>query len=47
MPKSGIKVQISLEEIYNMLCPKCKKKLRKFVKDRIAEHLTNDVLHAK
>jgi len=32
-------VQVSIKEIYQVLCPKCKKRLIRLIKDKIDEKL--------
>jgi len=45
--EAQMRVQLSVKEIYEKLCPKCKRKLRNLIKDKIAEHLTDEMLRVK
>jgi len=40
----SVKVQLSLKEIYSRLCPKCKKKIRGLIKEKITDDMVNQVL---
>jgi len=40
-------VNLSLKEIYGKLCPKCQKKLRDLVKDKLADQVVKDALEEK
>jgi len=37
-------INISLNEIYKQLCPKCQKKLRDLVKDKLADDMVKKAL---
>jgi len=37
-------IQLSIKEIYERLCPKCKKKLREIVKEKLTDKLVQDML---
>jgi uncharacterized protein with PIN domain len=41
-----VKTQISLsiKEIYERLCPECKKKLRELIKEKITEQMVNEIV---
>ena len=39
-----IQINIDLAEIYELLCKKCKIKLKKLIKDKIAEAQTEQLL---
>jgi len=40
----SVKVQLSLKEIYDKMCPKCKKKIRELIKEKITDDMVNQVL---
>ena len=42
-----IQVNLSVKEIYKLLCPKCKKELEKLVKDKMASELAKQVLEGE
>ena len=44
MAQAGMSVQLAIPEIYAQLCPKCKKKLRKLIKERITDEMVTKVL---
>jgi len=44
LSEEEIQVQLRLKEIYEALCPKCKKKIRKLIKEKITDDMVNRVL---
>jgi hypothetical protein len=44
---SQVQVQLSLKEIYDILCPSCKRKLKEKVKEKIADNLVAGMLQEK
>jgi len=40
----SVKVQLSLKEIYDKVCPKCKRKIRELIKEKITDDMVNQVL---
>ena len=44
MAKAGIQVQLSVSEIYAVLCKKCQAKLRELVKDKISEQMVDQII---
>jgi len=40
-------VNLSLKEIYQKLCPKCQKKLRDMVKEKLTDQAVKDALESK
>jgi len=40
----SIQVSINLKEIYSLLCPKCKRRVQKYIKDKIAEKIASQIL---
>jgi hypothetical protein len=39
-----VKVNLSLNEIYKVLCPKCREKLKDLVKGKLADQLVEQAL---
>ena len=37
-------VQLAIPEIYAQLCPSCKKKLRRLIKEKITDQMVSQVL---
>jgi hypothetical protein len=44
---SQVQVQLTLKEIYDLLCPQCKRKLKEKIKEKIADSLVEGVLQDK
>ena len=44
MAQAGMSVQLAIPEIYKELCPKCKKKLRRLIKEKITDQMVSQVL---
>ena len=44
MAQAGMSVQLAIPEIYQELCPKCQKKLRRLIKDKISDEMVNQML---
>ena len=44
MAQAAMSVQLAVPEIYSQLCPKCKKKLRKLIKEKITDQMVSQVL---
>lgn len=44
MASAGMRVQLAIPEIYAQLCPKCQKKLRRLIKDKISDEMVNQML---
>jgi len=44
---SQVQVQLTIKEIYDILCPSCKKKLKEKVKEKIADSMVESVLQDK
>ena len=42
-----LQVNLSIKEIYKLLCPECKEKLEKLVKSKIDTQLAKQVLEGK
>jgi len=47
MAQVGLKVQVDIREIFDALCPKCKKKVRALVKEKITDQLVDKVIGAE
>jgi uncharacterized protein with PIN domain len=43
----SIQVNLSVKEIYKLLCPECKKELEKLVKSKLDDQLAKQVLEGK
>jgi len=41
---AGISVQLSVKEIYDRVCVKCKKKIRELIKDKITDSMISQVI---
>ena len=41
---SGINVQLSVKEIYDKVCPKCKKKIEALIREHISDELVKGVI---
>jgi hypothetical protein len=46
METKGISVQLSIKEIYDAACPKCKEKIRALVKAKLTDDMVNKVIGA-
>jgi uncharacterized protein with PIN domain len=44
MAQTGLSVQLSIKEIYDKLCPKCKEKLRQLVKEKVTDDMVNKII---
>jgi len=44
LAKAGLSINLTLKEIYDRLCPKCKKRLRELIKEKITDNMVNQVL---
>ena|GEM_PF-1908857 len=44
MAKAGLSISLTVKEIYERLCPKCKKRLRELIKEKITDNMVNQVL---
>ena len=42
-----IQVNLSIKEVYDLMCKQCKKKLEKLVQEKIASQLAKQVLEGK
>jgi len=47
MAKAGLQISLTVKEIYDRLCPKCKKRLRELIKEKITDDMVNQVLGEK
>ena len=47
MAQAGLSIQLNVKEIYERLCPKCKKKLKALIKEKITDQLVEGVLEGK
>lgn len=44
MAQAGISVQLSVKEIYEAMCPKCKAKIRALIKEKITDNMVSTVI---
>ena len=44
MAQAGIQVQLSVKEIYAKLCPKCRKKVRELIKEKVTDQMVSQVI---
>ena len=44
MAQAAMSVQLAIPEIYKELCPSCKKKLRRLIKEKISDEMVSQVL---
>ena len=44
MTQAGIQVQLSVKEIYEKICPKCRKALKELIKGKISEQMVSQVI---
>ena len=47
MAKTGLNIQLTIKEIYERMCPKCKRRLRELIKEKITDDMVNQVLGEK
>jgi len=47
MAQAGLQISLNVKEIYDRLCPKCKKKLKQLIKEKITDQLVEGVLEGK
>jgi len=45
--KAQMSVQLSVKEIYDIVCPKCKKKIRQLIKEKITDQMISQVISEK
>lgn len=44
MAQAGISVQLSVKEIYDAVCKKCKKKIKDLIKEAISDQMVSQVI---
>ncbi|MEM2568216.1 MAG: hypothetical protein QXH20_07095 [Candidatus Bathyarchaeia archaeon] len=44
MAQAGLSISLSVKEIYDRLCPKCKKAIKDLIKEKITEELVEKAL---
>jgi uncharacterized protein with PIN domain len=44
MAQAGVSVQLSVKEIYDKMCPKCKAKIRELIKEKVTDQMVSEVL---
>ena len=44
MSEPGLKVRVSVKEIYDVCCKKCKKRIRELIRDKITDEMVSQAL---
>jgi len=44
MQKQQLSVQLSIQEVYDCTCPKCQKKIKDLVRDKISDQMVDQVI---
>lgn len=44
MAKAGLTVQLSVKEIYERLCPKCREKLKNLIREKVTDEMVSQVI---
>jgi len=44
MAQASVQVQLSIPELYEMLCKECKSKLKKLVREKITDQMVSQVI---
>lgn len=47
MAQAGINVQLSVKEIYDQMCPKCRRKIRALIKEKVTDVMVTQVIGSK
>jgi uncharacterized alkaline shock family protein YloU len=47
LPDQKVDVKVSIPEIYEVVCPECKKKVKELVKSKIADSIVNPIVEPK
>lgn len=47
MAQAGINVQLSVKDIYERMCPKCREKIKALIRDKISDQMVNQVIGAE
>lgn len=47
MEKQGLNVQLSIKEIYSVVCPDCKEKIKAMIRDKISDQMVDQVIGAE
>ena len=45
--QAGIQVQLSVKEIYDVMCPECQKKIRELIKEKVTDQMVKSVIGDK
>lgn len=46
MAQAGMNIQLSIPEIYKLCCPKCKKQLKRLIREKISDEMVSKVVGA-
>jgi len=46
MAQAGISVQLSVKEIYEKCCPRCKEKIKQLVREKVSDEMVKQVIGA-
>lgn len=44
MVEGKLSIQVTLKEVYDVLCPQCRKKLKELIKEKITDEMVRNVL---
>ena len=44
MSQKGLTINLSIREIYDAACPKCKKKIKELIRDKISDQMVSQVI---
>jgi protein-disulfide isomerase len=47
MAQAQAQISLNVKEIYDILCPQCKKKFRELIKEKITDSMVESVLQDK
>jgi len=42
--QAQMRVQLSVKEIYDKMCPKCKRKIRELVKEKVTDQMVSQII---
>ena len=44
MPNQQLSVQLGIQEVYDCICPKCQKRIKDLVRDKISDQMVDQVI---
>jgi hypothetical protein len=47
MAQAGVSIQLSIPEIYQQLCKKCQKKLKRLIAEKVTEEMVRPIVEPK